>query len=49
MSKVIEGHIRPLLCQNHSSILFYGPILMKICMNANVMKTQFFHKIIHDL
>ena len=33
-SKVIKGHIRPLLCQNHSSTFVYGPILMKICMNA---------------
>ena len=22
---------------------------MKICMNANIMKTQFFHKILYDL
>ena len=43
-SKVIEGHIRPLLCENHSGTFVYGPIFMKICINANIMKTQFFHK-----
>ena len=46
-SKVIQGHIRPLLCQNYSSTFVYGPILMKICMNAiaiNIMKTPFLHK-----
>ena len=41
--KVIQGHIRPLLCQNHSRTFVHGPILMKICMNANIMKTQFSH------
>ena len=40
--KVIQGHIRPSLCQNHSRTFVYGPIFMKICMNANIMKTQFF-------
>ena len=42
----LKGHprsYRPPLCQNHSSIFVYGPILMKICMNSNIMKTQFFH------
>ena len=48
-SKVIQGYIRPLLCKNYSSTFVYGPILMKICMNANIMKTQFFHWIICDL
>ena len=43
-SKVIQGHIRPVLCQNLSSTFFYKPIL-----NANTMKTHFFHKIIYDL
>ena len=43
-SKVIQGHIRPHLCQNHSSPFIYGPIL-KICMNANIMKTHYFHKL----
>ena len=43
-SKVIQGHIRPLLYQNHSSTFVYRPILMKIGMNANIMKTDFFHK-----
>ena len=43
-SKVIQGHIRPLLCQNHSSTFVYGPILIKICMNANIKKTHFFLK-----
>ena len=38
-AKVIQGHIRLLLCQNHSSRFVYRPILMKICMNANIMKT----------
>ena len=31
------------LCQNPSSTFVYGPIFMKICMNANI--TQFFHQI----
>ena len=48
-SKVIQGHIRPLLSRNHSSLFVYGPILMKICMNADIMKIQYFHKIIKDL
>ena len=43
-SKVIQGHIRQLLCENHSSTLVYGLILMKIYMNVNIMKTKFFHK-----
>ena len=47
-SEVIQGHIRIFLCQNHSSTLFYGPILMKNCMNADIMKTPFL-KIIYDL
>ena len=47
-SKVIQGHKRPLLCKNHSSTFIYGSILIKICMNANIMKIQFFHKIIYD-
>ena len=38
--KVTQGHKRPLLCQNHYSTFVYGPILMKICMNANIIKTQ---------
>ena len=42
-----QGHIRPLLGQNHFSTFVYGPILMKICMNA-IMKTYFFHKIRYD-
>ena len=33
----------------HSRSLVYGTILMKICMNADIMKTYFFHKIIYDL
>ena len=40
-SKVIQGHIRPLSCKNHSSTFVYGPILMKIC-----MKSPFFNKIL---
>ena len=44
--KVMQGHIRPFLCQNHSGTLIYGPILMKICMNANIINTHFFHKIL---
>ena len=43
--KFMQGHKRPLLFQNHSRTFVYGPIFMKICMNANIMKTQFFHKI----
>ena len=29
----LERHIRPLLCNHHSSTFVYGMILMKICMN----------------
>ena len=28
-------------CQNHHSTFVYGPILMKICMNASIIKTQY--------
>ena len=45
-SKVIC--IRPLLCQNHSSTIVFGPILMNIFMNANA-NTKFFNKILYDL
>ena len=45
----LKGYIRLLLCQNHSSTFFYGLILIKICMNANIMKTHFFHKMMYDL
>jgi len=38
--KVMQGHNRPLLYQNHSSTIIYEPILMKIHMNANIMITQ---------
>jgi hypothetical protein len=49
-SKVIQGHVRPLLSQNQFSAFVFGPILMKILMNANIMKTQFFHKLyIYDM
>ena len=41
-SKVIQGHIRPLFCPDRSSTFIYGPIFLKICMNANIMKAQFF-------
>ena len=41
--KGYQGHIIPPLCQNHSSTFVYGPILMKIGINANIIKTQFFH------
>ena len=37
-SNIIQG-------QNHSSTTIYEPILMKICMNAIIMKTQFFIKL----
>ena len=33
------------LRQNHFSPFVYGLILMKICINANIMKTQIFHKL----
>ena len=46
---VIQGHKRHPVCQNHSRTLVYGPILMKICMNGNIRKTQFFYLIIYDL
>ena len=35
--KVIQGHMRPPLCQNHTSTFVYGSILMKICMNAYII------------
>ena len=38
--KVIQGHIRPPLCPNHTGTFVYGPILTKFCMNANIMNTQ---------
>ena len=50
--KFIQGHIRPLVCQNHSNTFVYNyeQILMEICMNANIMKIHFFHEIIlYDL
>ena len=31
------------------SIFIYEPILIKISMNANIMKTQIFYKIKYDL
>ena len=37
--KVIQDHIRPPLCQNHSSTFVYVPILMKVCMTANIINT----------
>ena len=40
-SKVNQGHIWPFLWQNHSSIFVYRPILMKICININIMKTKY--------
>ena len=46
-SKVILGHIGQLLCQNLSST--FVQILIEICMNANIMKKQFFLKIKYDL
>ena len=47
-SKVIQARIRPLLCQNHSNTFVYRPII-KICMNGNIMTTQFFHQIMYVL
>ena len=41
----LNGHIRTLACQNHSCTFVYGPIMMKIYMNANITKTHFFKKI----
>ena len=32
-----------------SSAFVYEPILLKISMNANIVKTQIFHKIKYDL
>ena len=40
--KVSQGQLRLPFCQNHSSIFVYAPILLKICMNANIMNTRFF-------
>ena len=37
-----DGQIRPPLCQNRSSTFVYGPILMKIFMNANITKRHLF-------
>ena len=37
----LRGHFS----QNHFSTFVYGPILMKIFMNANIIKTQLIHKI----
>ena len=45
----LKGHPRSLLCKKNSRTFVYGPILIKICINANIMKTHFFNKIIHDL
>ena len=39
----LKGHIRLLFIHDHSSTFVYGPILMKICKNADIMKTQFVH------
>ena len=36
--RINQSHIRPLF-SNNSSTFVYGP--MKICMNANIMKTQY--------
>ena len=40
----LKGHSRSYkttFMPNHSSTFVYGPIFMKICMNANIMKTQY--------
>ena len=42
--KVIQGHKRLLLCKNHLNTFVHRPIFDKICMNANIIKTHFFHK-----
>ena len=34
--------------QKHSNKFVYGPILIKICRKANIMKTQFFQNIIYN-
>ena len=47
--KVMQDHKRPLLYKNLSRTFVYGPIFMKISMNANIVKTQIFHKIKYDL
>ena len=41
-SKVIQGHIRLLLCTNNFNTFIYGLILTKICMSANIMTTPLF-------
>ena len=46
-SKVIEGHLRPLLCLNPSWTFIYELILMKFCIFANIMKTQLFFIILY--
>ena len=48
-SKVIQGHIRTSLSKNSFSAFVYGMILITICMNANIIETQFFHKIIPEM
>ena len=48
----LKGHPRSYktsFVHYHFSTFVYGPILMKIYMNANITKTQFFHKIIYGL
>jgi hypothetical protein len=40
----LKGHPRSYkttFMQNHSSTFVYGPILMKICMNADIIKMQY--------
>ena len=47
-SKVLEGHIKPL--EIFLDIYFFYIIfLLKLHVNANIMKTQVFHEIKHDL
>ena len=42
-SKVIQGHIRPLLCQNHSSTFVYGHF------DENLYELKYHEDTIYDL
>ena len=47
--KVMQGHKRQKKKKNHFRTFVYGPIFMKIFMNANIIQMQFFHKTKNDL
>ena len=49
MKHYLKGHLRSYKTtfRLNSSTFVHGPILLKIYMNANFMKTQFFPKVIY--